>query len=94
MNGFGVFEKRTPMGFEQVTGLSSAKGLTVPPGARMAVLSCVTQAVTWRDDGTAPTSTVGVHLPVNTPFSYTGNLNALQFIEVTTSAEISVSYYS
>lgn len=94
MIGIGQFEKRNPEGFEQLTGLSSAKGLTVPKGARLAVISCATQAVTWRDDGTAPTASVGVYLPVNTPFVYTGNLNQLQFIEAVASAVVNISYYS
>jgi len=94
MIGIGQFEKRTPMGFQQLTGLSSAKGLTVPPGARLAVINCATQAITWRDDGTAPTASVGMYLPVNEPFVYSGNLNQLQFIEVTASAVVNISYYS
>lgn len=93
MNGFGVFEKRTPMGFEQVTGLSTAKGLTVPKGSRMAVITCRTQAVSWRDDGTAPTASIGISLPVNTPFMYTGNLSAMSFIEEAAGAVLNVSYY-
>ena len=83
----------TPLGFQQLTGLSAAKGLTVPPGATFALVSPETQAVRWRDDGTAPTATVGMPLAVNLPPVPLANLAALQFIEQTASAVLNVSYY-
>jgi hypothetical protein len=52
------------------------------------------QAARWRDDGTAPTASVGMYLPADTPFVYDGDLNAIQFIEVTSGAELNVSYYA
>lgn len=94
MNGFGVFEKRTPEGFEQITSIGSAKSLTKPPGARMAIITCHTQAIAWRDDGTAPVAGTGIHLPVNTPFLYTGNLGSFKLIEEVAGAVVNVSYYS
>ena len=83
----------TPLGFQQITGLSAAKSLTVPTGATYAIISPGAQAVRWRDDGTAPTATVGMPIAVGTNFTYSGSLAAIQFIEQTASAVLNVSYY-
>lgn len=83
----------TAKGFQQITALSSAVGLTVPAGAQYARIQCTAQAVRWRDDGTSPTATVGMILPVNTDLWYSGNLSAIEFIEASASAVLNVSYY-
>lgn len=88
-----TFYKYKPMGFVQVTGLSSAKGIAPPPGARMAIITCITQSISWRDDGTAPTAGAGIILPVNTPFQYSGDLGAFQAIETAASATLNISFY-
>ncbi len=82
-----------PLGYEQITGLSAAKGLTVPAAATVCKIVALTQAVRWRDDGTDPTATVGMPLAVDTELQYGGDLSAIKFIEQTASAEINVSYY-
>lgn len=82
-----------PLGFESITDLSGAAGLTVPAGANLALIDAVGQNVRWRDDGTAPTTTVGMLLLKDTPFEYSGDLSAIQFIEVTSGADLNVSYY-
>lgn len=91
------------LGYGQDTTLSTASnlpsiptkdpvtGLSVKP--TIAMIIAETQSVRWRDDGTAPTASVGMLLPVNTPFIYDGDLNKIQFIETTASASLSVSYY-
>jgi hypothetical protein len=81
------------MGYQQITSLSAAVGLTVPKFARYARISCTAQAVRWRDDGTNPSATVGMLLPVNTPFFYDGDLSAIKFFEAAASAVLDVSYY-
>lgn len=88
---------RTPIGYEQLTGLSAVKGLTAAAydGASYAVLQAESQDVRWRDDGTNPTASVGMILlndpPV--PIAYFGDLSAIKFIEETASAKLNVSYY-
>lgn len=86
--------KERPLGYEKVTALNTAKGLTTPVGTRYARISCTAQAVRWRDDGTAPTATDGMPLPVGAEMIYAGPLEALKFIEETASAVLHVSYYS
>lgn len=83
-----------PVGYEQVTVLTSATSLTVPTGALVAVIQAVTQNVRWRDDGTAPTATVGMRLAAGSSFVTANKLSAFQFIEEAASAELNVTYYA
>ena len=90
---FNAFGSK-PLGFQQITSLSAAANLTPPAGASFAVINPETQAVRWRDDGTAPTSSIGMLLAVGDEFTYQGDLTKIQFIEVTSSAVLNVSYYA
>lgn len=83
----------TCLGYEQITDLSSASTLTVPAGATVALLNPETKSVRWRDDGTAPTASVGMVLHAGDTFIYTGDLSAIQLIETAASAELNISYY-
>lgn len=83
-----------PLGFQQVTSLSSSAGLTAPQGTTAALISPETQVVRWRDDGTAPTASVGNELYPGQTLIYTGSFTALKFIEETASAKLNVSYYA
>lgn len=80
-------------GFEQITGLSTAKELNVPAGAEAALIQATTQAIRYRDDGTNPSATVGMLLASGDSIYYTGVLQSLKFIEVSPSAVINVCYY-
>jgi hypothetical protein len=77
-----------PLGYSQfTTGLSSSTQLSPPASAVGAtrMLVCVeTGSVRWRDDGTAPTSTVGMPIPFNgSPCAWfkEATLSAIQFIQ-------------
>ena len=83
-----------PLGYEKVTGLNSAKGLTVPSGAQRALLISTAQNVRWRDDGTNPAADTGIRLPKDTLSWYEGDLSAIKFIEESASAILNVSYYA
>jgi hypothetical protein len=83
----------TPLGFQQITSLAASTGLVVPAGATFATIVPAAQAVSWRDDGVAPTATVGMLLPVGTQLQYSGNLAAIRFIEAAASATLNISYY-
>lgn len=82
-----------PLGYQQITTLTAATKLTVPAGATMAVITAEAQAVRYRDDGVAPTATVGMPVAVGAPFQYSGTLSAMQFIAQTSGAILNVSYY-
>jgi hypothetical protein len=91
----------TCMGYQQITDLSSAVGLTVPTQtpngsntkANFALIIAETQNVRWRDDGTNPTASVGMLLVAGTPLQYDGDLSRIKFIETTGSAKLNISYY-
>lgn len=82
-----------PNGYQQITDLSAAVGLTIPAGSDTAILVAEDQNIRWRDDGTDPTDTAGVLLTIQSPFQYTGDLTKIKFIETTASAKLNVSYY-
>lgn len=83
----------TPKGFQQITTVSSSTALTVPDDTEFAFIQCTGQPVRWRDDGTAPTATIGMTLAVGDTLLYTGNLHQLRFIETAASAVLNISYY-
>lgn len=82
-----------PLGYQQITSLSSASALTVPRNATVALIQPQTQAVRWRDDGTNPTASVGMPLAVGETLPYTGYLENIRFIQQTASAAINICYY-
>ena len=91
----------TNMGYQQITSLSSATGLTVPARTpnglnqkpTFALIVAEGQSVRWRDDGTAPTASVGMPLVVGVPLQYDGSLDRIQFIEQVAGAKLNISYY-
>jgi len=84
---------RDPKGYQQITSLSAAVGLTVPLFARIAVIQAEAQVVRWRDDGVNPTSTVGMTLAVGASITYSGDLAAVKFIQATSGAILNITYY-
>lgn len=83
----------TPLGYQQITNLAAAIGLTPPKGAVWAIISCETQAVRYQADGTNPTAGVGQPLPVNTDLPFSGDLTRVKFIEQVASAKLNVTYF-
>jgi hypothetical protein len=73
--------------------IDSATGLTVPVGTSVAEICVENQAMRYRDDGTAPTASVGIPVTVNTCFQYAGPLNKVKFISQTAGATLDISYY-
>ena len=90
------------MGYQQITSLSSAAALTVPAldlignkqQPTFALIIAETQGIRWRDDGVAPTASVGMPLAVGVPLQYDGDLTKIRFIEQTASAKLNISYYA
>ena len=90
------------LGYQQITSLSGSTGLTVPTTdaygnkqlPTVAYITAESQAVRWRDDGTAPTASVGMPLAVGVAFAYDGDLTRIRFIEQTASAKLNISYYA
>lgn len=88
------FRADKALGYQQITVLTASTGLTVPAGAATAVVNVESQAVRWRDDGTAPTATVGMPLAAGSTYTFTiSQLSVLRFIEQAVGAKLNVSYY-
>lgn len=89
------------LGYQQITTLSGSSALTVPTTdlngmackPSFALITPETQAVRWRDDGVAPSATVGMPLAVGVTLEYDGDLTKIRFIEQAASAKINISYY-
>lgn len=98
----GLKRVTTCLGYQQLTSLSSSTALTVPAtgpaGSKqqptLALITPETQAVRWRDDGTAPSASVGMPLAVGVTLQYDGDLTKIRFIEQTASAKLNISYYA
>jgi hypothetical protein len=92
----------TPLGYCQITATSSAVAVatancahgSVPTDATVADVIIETQGVRYRDDGTAPTTTVGMPLATGTEKIFAEqNFGAIQFIATTAGAIIDISFY-
>lgn len=91
-------QQLAPLGFRQATDLSAAITLSsipggIPAGSLMAVIQPEDADVRWRDDGTAPNAGVGMYLFEGSQFEYTGDLTVIQFIELSASGKLNISYY-
>lgn len=83
----------TPLGCQQLTSLGSATGITAPAGTTLISLTVESQPVRMRDDGTNPTASVGLLLPVGGPWPYSGSMTAVKFIQTAASATIDLCAY-
>jgi hypothetical protein len=85
----------TPLGYSQLTLSGTAQNLPdIPTGATIAQLSLEGNAnARYRDDGTAPTSSVGMPVYSTQAFQYSGNLSAFSIIAQAGSPILNIGYY-
>jgi hypothetical protein len=88
-----------PLGYCQLTSIASATSVSscsggVPALSAWAVVCIETAAVRWRDDGTAPTTSVGMPVSSGQCMNYSGTFSALQFIAQSGSPVVDISFYS
>jgi hypothetical protein len=84
----------TALGCQQITSLASAAPFaSVPTGAKLATVTPEVQPGRYRDDGTAPTASIGPLLYPGLVWSYSGPLASIQFIQTAASATIAVCFY-
>lgn len=89
-----ISQAYVPLGYQQLTSITAATKLTLPAGATAAIITTEAQNVRWRDDGVAPTASVGQLMKTtDSPLLYSGTLAALQFINATAGTILNVSYY-
>jgi len=92
----------TRLGYQQLTSLSAATGLTVPSKdlnglackPSIAIITVEAQGIRWRDDDVDPTASVGMPIATGVTLQYDGDLTKIKFIEQTASAKVNVSYYA
>ena len=82
-----------PLGYVQLTSINSATGLSPPSDATIAEIIVEAQGIRYRDDGTAPTASVGMPVAAGNSFQYAGDLQQVQFIAQISGAILNVSYY-
>lgn len=77
-----------------ITAASAASATRPIPN--YALIIAETQAIRWRDDGTAPTAAIsgGMPLAVGTPMEYDGEINKFQFISQAGTATVNVTLYN
>ena len=91
----------TCFGYQQITNLSASVGLTIPTTTPeglngkpvFALIIAEGAPVRWRDDGIAPSTTVGMPIAVGVPLQYDGDLSKIRFIQQSASAKLNISYY-
>ena len=89
------------LGYQQITP-DTATSLTVPARApdgskqqaTFAVITPEGQNTRWRDDGTDPTTSVGMPIYVGTTFLYDGDLTRIRLINMVAGGKVNVSYYA
>ena len=65
----------------------------VPAGSVVAYIIPETAAVRYREDGTNPTTTVGVPVAVGQQLIYSGNLNVVTFVAQSGTSTLNVAFY-
>jgi hypothetical protein len=87
------------LGFQQLdaSALAASVGFTIPTingqKANAALISSFTGNVRYRDDGTAPTSTVGMRLVAgNDPFLFMGDMEKFRAILEGGSPTLNITY--
>ena len=86
----------TPKGYEQIADPAASTALTVPAGSTCALIQAQDADVRWRDDGTAPTASVGEKLCAESDIWIEGaaRLAAFRVIRTVAGADVNVSYYA
>lgn len=82
------------LGYQQITDIAAATGLTIPSGTAYVIIQCEGAGVRWRDDGIDPTTAVGMLLDAGEELRYDSpSIGTLRFIESATTAVLNVAYY-
>lgn len=86
-----------PLGYCQLTSIDTAVLLSscsgFPATATLAVFVPEAQAIRYRDDGVAPSTTVGQPVAVGVSVEYRGALSKVRVISQTSGAKLNVLFY-
>lgn len=81
------------LGYQQIAATSAVQTLTVPGGATYASIIVEGNDARWRDDGTNPTTTVGMPIYAGVPTQFSGDLATLALIAQANTSSYNISYY-
>lgn len=88
------FRRSKYLGYQQITSLSSAVGLTVPAGTVFALVTPESQAVRWTGSGDDPTASVGYPLASGNELEIdAADLASVKFIEQASGATLNIVYF-
>ena len=98
------FLAEVPLGYAQLTSIDSSTLVStatfgsgaagIPAGTVLLLVTPQTQAIRWRDDGTAPTTAVGYPTPVGAELRFTAaSLPALRVISQVAGAAVNLVAY-
>lgn len=87
-----------PVGYCQLTSVDTAVLIStcsggIPAGANMMLMVAEAQAIRYRDDGTNPSTTVGMPLAVAATIFYEGTLSKVAVIGQTSGAKVNILFY-
>lgn len=74
-------------------GVATTLGAGIPSGATVAIISPEAQGLRWRDDGTAPTTAIGMRVLTDNELAYNGPLAAWQGINLTAGTICNITFY-
>lgn len=89
-------------GYQQIVAPTVSTALTIPTRSSqtgiagtptVAIIAVESQGIRWRDDGVAPTASVGMPVAPGAVLIYDGDLTRFRFIQTAGSATVNVSYY-
>jgi hypothetical protein len=97
------FVAEKTLGYAQLTSIDASTLVStatfggvagIPAGTLLLIITPQTQAIRWRDDGTAPTAAVGYPLAIGSELRYTGvGLTTLRVISQVAGAAINIVAY-
>lgn len=94
-----VGQRLVPLGYCQLTSIDTAVLVSscsggIPDGTNVVLMRAETQAVRYRDDGTNPTTTVGMPMLIaDAPVLYVGTPSAIRVIAAVGGGKLDVLFY-
>ena len=99
----GLKNTTTCYGYTQVNAAGTAVAFSIgrqgptalsPTAPTYAIIQAEAQALRWRDDGTDPTTTVGMVIPAGGELRYDGDLGKIRLINAAAGAICNYSLYA